>query len=752
MARDGQAVSTTIEGTVERITFFNEENRYVVARVQEADKRGVTTVVGRLWPITEGENLRVRGHWVSHKKFGDQFEGDHCEVTPPSTREGVIRYLASGMIKGVGPVTAERIYDAFGESTLDVLTHEPHRLAQVEGIGRKRRKQIADAWQEQQGVREVMVFLQGHGVNPGHAARIYKLYGQQAIHIVNRDPYRLVADIVGIGFKTADSIAGKLGVGHDAPERRRAGLLHALQVAAENGHTHVPEMEVVTRARELLGPDCGDPQPELDGLVDTQHVIREGEPLQEGVAAEGRRCYLPDLHAAEVRVVHALHVVRTARSNLPEIKVERAIQWFEERQHLTLTDTQRDCVRRVATDKVLAITGGPGTGKTTILRAVCAIYRAKEMGVVLAAPTGRAANRMSDVTGLPASTLHRLLEFSPRDGRFLKGPQNPVLGDLFIVDEVSMVDLPLMAALLEALPPHAALVLVGDADQLPSVGPGRVLRDLLASNDMPVVRLTEIMRQQAESAIVAHAHAIQQGQVPTIHGIDEAGSGVDCLWITAEEPEEVVRIIKELHTRIIPDRLGCDPVDDIQVLCPVHKGVVGVANLNAELQALLNPGGRELVRGTRTFREGDKVIQLRNNYDKGVFNGDLGRVVEVRSEERELRVAFESDTHLYESAELDELMLAYAVTVHKSQGSEYQSVIMPILKQHMIMLDRNLVYTGLTRGKRLVVLVGEEWVLRKAVEQQRAHRRYSSLTDRLKGTLPGAVAVAGVNQMPLSGV
>ena len=745
MARNGDAPRTTIEGTVERVVFANEENRYVVFRLKEDGKSGLTTTVGNLWPINVGENLRVRGRWTSHKKFGDQFQADHCEATAPSSVEGIERYLSSGMIKGIGPVMAKRLVSAFGAETLTVIGEQPRRLAQVPGIGPKRRQQIADAWQEQQGIREVMVFLQGHGVTPAHAARIYKLYGQQAIHVVSRDPYRLVTDIVGIGFKTADSIAHKLGIGHDAPERRQAGLLHALTVSADEGHTHVSEDELVEAVGGLLGADSGDPRPELDALVDAQHVIREGGELD-------RRCYQPELHAAEAHVVEGLGILKHARSRLPEIKVERAIEWFEEKHDLALTEAQRDCVRRVARDKVLVITGGPGTGKTTILRAVCAIYRAKQMEVVLAAPTGRAANRMSDVTGLPAKTLHRLLEFSPRDGGFIRGPGNPLVGDLFIVDEVSMVDLPLAAALLRALPPHAALVLVGDADQLPSVGPGQVLRDALESGAVPFVRLTEIMRQRAESEIVAHAHTIRQGHVPRVRGLDEAGTGVDCLWITAAEPADVVRTIKDLHARVVPERLGCDRVSDIQVLCPVHKGVVGVTNLNAELQDLLNPTGRAYTRGTRTYREGDKVIQLRNNYDKNVFNGDLGRVLEVRPEAHELTVAFESGTLTYEAAELDELALAYAVTVHKAQGSEYPAVILPLITQHFMLLDRNLVYTGLTRGKRLVILVGTQNALEMAVRRRRAHQRYSSLSARLAGTLAGAVPPLDVKQLRLARV
>lgn len=740
------APRTTIEGTVERLTFANEDTRYVVFRLKEGDKAGLTTVVGKLWPIAQGENLRVRGRWVTHKKFGDQFAAEHCESTVPSTLDGIELYLGSGMISGIGPVMAKRLVAAFGEATLDVITDHPHRLAEVEGIGPKRRTQIATAWQEQQGIREVMVFLQGHGVNPGHAARIYKLYGTQAMHLVKRDPYRLVTDVHGIGFKTADAIAERLGVSHDAPERRCAGLVHTLVTAADQGHTHVREDDLLEATRALLGEDSGDARPELDGLVEEQRIMREGTG---GTFSGERRCYLPDLHAAEVRVTHALEVLACGRSRLPQIKVERAIEWFEEKQHLTLTEAQRDCVRRVATDKVLVITGGPGTGKTTILRAVCAIYQAKQMTVVLAAPTGRAANRMSDVTGLPAQTLHRLLEFNPRAGGFMRNLDHPLVGDLFIVDEVSMVDLALAAALFEALPPHAALVLVGDADQLPSVGPGQILRDLLDSGALPVVRLTEIMRQKAESAIVLHAHTMQQGHVPAIHALDDAGSGIDCLWITEGDPEAVVRIIKDLHTRYVPERLGCDPVEDVQVLCPVHKGVVGVANLNAQLQALLNPEGRMVQRGDRLFREGDKVLQLRNNYDKGVFNGDLGRVVEARPNTNELRVAFDQDTVLYEAADLDELTLGYAITVHKAQGSEYPAVILPVLTQHFILLDRNLLYTGLTRGRRLVVLVGTQRALEMAVSRRRAHERASSLIARLAGTLEDAIEPIRVNQLHL---
>lgn len=744
MGRDTDAARTTIEGTIERITYKNEENRYVVAKVQEVGKEGVTAVVGRLWPISKGEHVRLRGKWVVHKKFGDQFEADHCEVTVPTNKTGIVAFLKS--LKGIGDKTSEDIYQVFGESTLEILEREPTKLLRIKGIGRSKLADIQESFAQTRGIREVMVFLQGHGVNPGHAARIFKLYGQQAIHIVQRDPYRLVTDVHGIGFKTADNIASQLGIARNAAERRRAGLLHTLVTAADRGHTHLPETLLVEETRTLLGEDCGDPEPELAALVGEQRVVCEGAPVPEGTVAEGRRCYLPELHAAEAGVVSALRVLRRARSRLPEIKVERAIQWFEEKQHVTLTEAQRDCVRRVATDKILAITGGPGTGKTTILRAVCAIYQAKGMTVALAAPTGRAATRMSDVTGLPAKTIHRLLEFNPHRAGFVRGPDNPLVGDLFIIDEVSMVDLPLAAALLAALPPHAALVLVGDAEQLPSVGPGQVLRDLLASEAIPVVRLTEIMRQQAASAIVSHAHTIQQGQVPQIHALDEAGTAVDCLWVPAQEPEQVVQIIKELHARIVPERLGCDRVNDIQVLCPVHKGVVGVTNLNAELQALLNPSGLELRRGARIFREGDKVIQLRNNYDKGVFNGDLGRILEVRPEARELLVAFDTETLLYDSADLDDLTLAYSVTVHKSQGSEYQAVIFPIITQHFILLDRNLLYTGLTRGKRLVVLVGTRRALEMAVNRQHAHQRYSSLGARLAGELDGAVTPVEVNQ------
>ena len=720
---DGQY--STIQGTLERITYVNEENQYVVGRLQVPGRRDLATIVGNLPAVNPGETLRLHGRWTVHKKYGEQFQVDRYETVTPSTLLGIERYLGSGLIKGIGPVFAKRLVDAFALETLAVIDMEPKRLLEVDGLGPVRHERICRAWSEQREIRQVMLFLQGHGVSPAYAVRIFKHYGQQSIAVVKDDPYRLAQDIYGIGFKTADAIAQKLGVPKDSPGRAQAGVVHALNQLTEEGHLYFPKQGLVEACCEMLEVEAPDVEAAIQVLHGQDRVVVEDGPDGPGV-------YLKALHQAEVKTARRLQdIARAPRLQVP-IDVEKAIQWAQERGGLTLAVQQQAAIRKAIEQKLVVVTGGPGTGKTTILRCLLPILEAKKLRVALAAPTGRAAKRMAEATGGEAKTLHRLLEFSPRDGQFQRTADRPLEADWVVVDEASMLDLPLTYSLLRAVPLQAGLVLVGDVDQLPSVGPGTVLKDIIASGVADVIHLTEIFRQAEASQIVVNAHRVNQGAMPLV---PREGGG-DFAFIDEEDPEAVQRRILDLVARDLPRRHGLDPWEDIQVITPMHRGPIGAAQLNTALQATLNPKGTEVVRGTRLFRTGDKVMQLRNNYDKDVYNGDIGRIQRIDLEEQEVHIRFEDRVVPFDFADLDELTLAYAITVHKSQGSEYPAAVVPIHTHHFVLLQRNLLYTAITRARRLLVLVGTRKAAAIAVKNDRTQRRYSRLLPRLQGSLP----------------
>jgi exodeoxyribonuclease V alpha subunit len=714
-----------LEGTLEHFVFANEENAWSVVRLTVSGQREPVTAVGNLLGVQPGESLRLSGAWVNDPKYGRQFRIDSYTSVTPATVLGIEKYLGSGLIRGIGKRFAARLVAAFGVQTLDVIESHPHRLREVEGIGPKRSRQILRAWEEQKEIKEVMIFLQSHGVSTHFAVKIWKTYGAEAIALVKENPYRLAADVWGIGFKTADKIAGELGIPKDAPQRIEAGLVYALGQASDRGHLYLPAKPLFAEAKELLGVEEPALEPALAALAGREEVVVE--PL---VRADERAVYLRSLHVAETGVAARL-VELLRQPPLPlAVDVERALEWFEKTERIELAKEQRQAIRAGLTRQALVITGGPGTGKTTLVRGIVKILAKKGLAVDLAAPTGRAAKRLAEATGAPAATLHRLLEWNPKSRGFDRNADHPLACDLLIVDESSMLDAILAYHTLRAVPDGGRVVFVGDVDQLPSVGPGRVLADLIRSQAVEVVRLTEIFRQAQKSLIVTNAHRINRGQMPIVESVDADG---DCFWIDRATPEEVVETILHVVGRRIPGRFGLDPVRDVQVLTPMNRGVLGTDNLNQRLRDLLNPHGKELVRGGRTLRVGDKVMQVRNNYDLEVYNGDLGRLVHFDEVDQVAQIEIDGRPVTYDFASLDELVLAYACSIHKAQGSEYPCVVLPLHTTHYVMLQRNLLYTALTRAKRLAVLVGEKKALGVAVGNRRQRPRYSRLAERLAG-------------------
>jgi exodeoxyribonuclease V alpha subunit len=709
----------SICGYLERITYYSEETHFIVARLREKGKRELTTIVGNLAGLNLGEFLKLGGNWVQDKKFGPQFRVEKYETLAPATVNGIKKYLGSGLIKGIGPVMAQRIVKVFGPDTLDIIEKSPQELSQIDGIGPKRIAMITKAWEEQREIKEIMVFLQGHGVGAAFAAKIYKQYGQAAVEKVRDNPYRLAADIHGIGFVTADQIARHLGIDPSSPLRAVEGTLYTLNELMNEGHVYYPREPLIDKAAAMLEVEREIVVRALDQLAAEKRVILNNEAV-----------YRTPLYIAEANLAQGLLALAAAESAIRRIDTEKALAWVESRLNIQLADKQKEAVALAARGKVMIITGGPGTGKTTIIKAIIKILQALQLRVVLAAPTGRAAKRMHEACGYEARTIHRLLEFSPRKGGFQRDRDVPLEADVVIVDEASMIDTVLMYHLVKAIPPPATFILVGDVDQLPSVGPGNVLRDIIDSGKFAVITLREIYRQSRESRIVVNAHRINQGEFPDIRQ-PAPGTATDFYFIQEEQPERVVEKILKLCQERIPKRFGYHPAKDIQVLAPMHKGLTGVGNLNVELQNLLNPAEAGITRGYRTFKVRDKVMQIVNNYDKEVFNGDTGRITAINREDQELWVDFEGRAVKYEFSELDELVIAYAVSIHKSQGSEYPVVIMPLTTQHYIMLQRNLVYTGVTRGKKLVVLVGTKKALAMAIKNDKPRQRYTRLRERL---------------------
>jgi exodeoxyribonuclease V alpha subunit len=718
---DGMAES--LSGVIERVTFHNPDTGFAVLRVQSAGRRGLFTVVGQLPAAVEGEYVEATGSWTQDRDHGLQFKADELRTTPPHTVEGIEKYLGSGLVKGIGPHYARKIVEVFGERTLKVLDESPSFLQEVKGIGPRRLQRIRASWEEQKAVRNIMVFLQSHGIGTARAVRIYKQYGDRAVEQVRANPYRLATDIWGVGFRTADELAGRLGIDRASPLRARAAVRYVLQQLSHDGHCAYPEQGVVEQTTQLTGI----PTEVVAAAIEQERI--DGELVREP-AFEEPWLYLKPLFLAEMGVVRALWALREGSHPLRAIDTEAALEWVQKRMGLELAPTQREAIRQATTSKVLVITGGPGVGKTTIVKGIIEILAAKGLRCALCAPTGRAAKRLGESTGREARTIHRLLEFDPALGGFKRDRDHPLELDLLVVDETSMVDVTLMNQLLRAVPPWACLVLVGDVDQLPSVGPGTVLADIIASGAVPVVRLTEVFRQAGQSWIVRAAHRVQQGEMPESA---PAGKG-DFYFIETSTPDAILERIITLVRDRIPARFGLDPWRDIQVLTPMNRSELGARNLNARLQEVLTPGRAEaeVQRFGWTFRQGDKVIQTVNNYQRDVFNGDLGRITHLDSVEQEVTVDFDGRPIVYGFGELDELALAHALTIHKAQGSEYPAVVMPLHTQHFLMLQRNLLYTGITRGKRLVVLVGLRKALATAVERQDTSRRCTALARRLK--------------------
>ena len=645
-------------------------------------------------------------------------QADALKLRRPDSLAGIERYLGSGLIEGIGPKYAKRMVEKFGPKIFDIIENESKKLEDVEGVGKKRRLEIRESWMKQKSIHGIMLFLHQHGISSSRALRIYKTYGEEAQAVLKENPYRLAQDIRGIGFKTADDIAYQLGVAEDAPERIRAGILHVLETAAGNGHCCFPESEVVTKASELLGVEALI-APQVEALISSEHIERHGAFL-----------YLPHLRAAEQSIAASVKKLTASPAAYPSLDEDAALGWVMKKTGKELAESQQRAVREALHQRLLIITGGPGVGKTTILRSILLILQSKQVKLVLAAPTGRAAKRLAESTGMEAKTLHRLLEYQG-DGRWGRHRGKPLTGDLFVVDEASMIDAPLMAQFLAALPDGAHLLIVGDADQLPSVGPGMVLHDLIASEKVPCVKLTEIFRQAASSRIITSAHAINRGQMPEL----KSSRTSDFFFLQHSEPEEIKHTLVELaHTRLAA-RYGFDPICDIQVLTPMNRNLLGTLSLNQSLQLALNPPNElkfEIERFGVTFRVGDKVIQTHNNYDKEVFNGDIGHIVTIDADPVKVHVRYDADRIVaYEPGELDELQLAYALSIHKSQGSEFPCVIIPVSTQHYVLLERSLIYTAITRAKKLCVLVGDERALSLAVSRQESRKRWTGLRGML---------------------
>ncbi|VBB44381.1 Helicase, RecD/TraA family [uncultured Desulfatiglans sp.] len=733
----GARMACELQGRIERVTYSNAESGYSVVQMSVRGERELVTVVGNLMAPTPGEILKMRGAWGNHPRYGRQFKVEYYSTHTPATVYGIERYLGSGLIKGIGPVMAKRIVNVHGEKTLEVIDQDAGRLAAVPGIGPKRIEMIRRAWNDQKEIRQVMIFLQEHGVSSAYATRIWKAYGGRAVQVIEENPYRLATDITGIGFITADRIAEKLGFGRDSTLRAQAGIVYVLQKASEEGHVYYPLGALMDKCREILGVQDEILDRALVGAVGEKQIVIDEDSEEGGwLQKADSKVYPAALHFCETAVSRRILEFTCGERPWRGVDPGKALEWVEAKlAGITLAEKQREAVRAALLNPLLIITGGPGTGKTTIINAIVKIFTRKGARILLAAPTGRAAKRLAEATGMEAKTIHRLLSFAPGKGAFQKNAENPLDCDLLIVDEASMIDLVLMHHLLKAVPPPATLILVGDMFQLPPVGPGYPLQGMIQSGVVKVITLKEIFRQASRSLIVVNAHRIHDGQMP----VRNLGRGVpeDFYFIEQDEPEEVLRLIIELVGKRIPERFGLDRREDIQVLTPMHKGVVGASNLNLNLQNALNPRGDTLVWGSRSLRVGDKVMQIRNDYDRDVYNGDLGFIERIDRENQEVWILYDGRKVTYDFRDLEEVVLAYAVSVHKAQGSEYAAVILPVLTQHYMMLQRNLIYTGVTRGRKLAILIGSRRALAMAVRNDRTQRRYSDLVSRLTRKRPG---------------
>ena len=719
-----------LRGEVERLVYSSDESGFTICRLLVPGRTDLVTVVGTMPGIQPGERLHLRGRWINHPVHGYQFRAESYSSQLPASANAVRRYLASSLVKGIGPVLAGRLVDCFGDDTLRVIDEQPERLSEAPGVGPRRVESIRLAWEEQQEIRGVMLFLQGHGVSAAYSTRIYKTYGQDAVGIVQENPYRLAQDVRGIGFITADKIARQMGIDEHSPQRAQAALEHLLLEQADEGHVFIPGAELVRMCQsrydipeELLTAAVGD-------LRKAGRIVLDGEAV-----------FLRGLYLAERSVADSIRALMAGPGQRREFDAAAAVDWASHRMGVELTGEQREAVHEAVSQKVFVLTGGPGTGKTTILRAVIALLETLGQRVALAAPTGRAAKRLGEATGREAQTLHRLLEFKPGEGRYGRNAGRPLDADAVVVDETSMLDIVLCHHLLQAVPRHASVLFVGDANQLPSVGPGKFLGDVLESGVVPSVRLERIFRQGERSGIIEVAHRVNRGHMPSNASSDSLR---DFYFVEAEDPEAAANAVVRICAERIPARFGLRPVRDVQVLCPMNRGAVGVHQLNDRLREALNPAGAEVTRFGRTFRVGDRVLQTVNNYDKDVFNGDLGWVTGVDHVAGRIAVSFDDVGVDYDFSELDELQPSFAMTVHRAQGSEFPAVVVPVLTQHYPMLQRNLLYTAITRGRRLVVVVGSRRALAMAVHNDRPGERNTMLRNRLSGTeAGGGTAIPG---------
>ena len=713
-----------VTGIVDSIVYRSEESGYTVCYVKVDDRPDTVTIVGTCPVMWVGETLTAEGQWERHKQHGFQFRATGIECLPPSSEKGIERYLASGMIDGIGKVNAQRIVEKFGKDTLRIIEKESKRLEEVEGVGRKRRRLIKESWDRQKGMRDIMIFMQGHGIGMAQATRIIKHYGNDSVAKIRSDPYQLYRDIWGIGFKTADSIAMSVGIPPDSEIRARAGLIHVLQTLSEEGHCFCPRPDLLLHAEALL-------QIPVETLADAlNYELRKGS-----LVLDEDRIYLSGLHEAEVNVADKIRHLLGEKPPFKPIDTSRALPWAEKKMGIQFDPVQKEALECAMSEKVSIITGGPGVGKTTIIKALVDVFNTRKLKVILSAPTGRAAKRMNESTGHESMTIHRLLKFIPAIGRFEHGPGNPVEGDVFILDEVSMIDILLMNNFLSAIPQKALLILVGDIDQLPSVGPGNVLGDLIHSGRVPCKALTTVFRQQERSGIVTNAHLINSGE--SIDPISRENAGTDSglsdfYFITVDDPEQVIQTVVSLLTERIPGRFGMNPLTDVQVLTPMRRNQLGTENLNALIQQKVNPHGPSVERFGNTYRLGDRVMQIRNNYDKEVFNGDIGIIRKLDAEQKEVQIEIDGRLIKYELSELDELIHAYACTIHKSQGSEYPAVIIVLSTQHFKLLQRNLLYTAVTRGRHLVCLVGSRKAVNIAIANNQIKLRQTALRERLQ--------------------
>jgi len=722
----------SINGTVSRLLYSSDESGWCAVRLSN-DDRGAFAATGPLLGVREGDELRLTGRWVEHPRFGEQFKAESYVTVAPSTLEGIRKFLGTGRVKGIGPTMASRIVDTFGLDSLEIMDRDPGRLLEIHGIGRATLAKVQASWEKHRGIQQIMIFLTGHGIGPGVAVKAYGKYGAAAVDVVRDDPFRLAEDVIGVGFRTADRIAQRIGIPADSPQRLRAGLLFTLSEASVEGHVFLPRSRLLEDASALLEIDQALLEPELDQLQQRQSVVAVVRSDDETAIFTLR------LEAAEASVANHIRELLGHATAGSAIDVDKAVTWYQRRASIELAKNQRQAIAAALNGRVLVVTGGPGTGKTTLVQGITQIFHARKQRVLLAAPTGRAAKRLAQATGGDAKTIHRLLEFAPRSWTFTRDRENPLEADVVVIDEVSMLDIELAAHLLEAIPPGCRLVFVGDADQLPSVGPGNVLGDLIASGVVPFVRLDHIFRQAEASRIVVNAHRINSGQMPISDGNNP---DADFYFVARDDPVEAAELAVDFAARRIPNHFHLDAIDDIQVLAPMHRGELGVRRLNERLQTELTPSGPEIAVGTRRFRLGDKIMQVRNNYDLEIFNGDIGRVEFFDEESDEMVVRFDGRAVAIPHDSLEDLIPAYACTIHKSQGSEYPAVVIVLHHQHHIMLQRNLLYTAVTRGRRLVVVVGSRRALARAVDNATQRARFTLLADRLAGRV-GYTSILG---------